>query len=253
MGQLPPPHAMAMAYPNGGLRITRTPGRRNTRNRVSLGDLIDKDHLVSAYIFAFYIADEELAPHLTNSTGTKDTVPVNSSFFSPRLVPSISPILTYHTDLHWPGRQQRPAPTSRRHPRPPPPPRRQTDQEDPGRLAPPPRSHAPDSPPKPRPPPLLRLGPGPRPLQAPAARLPHLPAHSPHVLQPDGHRHRPRRQPRVHPRRAPTPHRTGDHPAAGGVRGRPAVPPGRPRHARRVSRVGPGAVRLRRPERKRTV
>ncbi|KAK7926499.1 hypothetical protein PG985_003497 [Apiospora marii] len=76
LGQQPRPPALAMTYPNGGLRITRTPGRRNAKNCVSLGDLIDKDHLVSACIFAFYIADEELFPHLPNSTGDKDAVPI---------------------------------------------------------------------------------------------------------------------------------------------------------------------------------
>ncbi|KAK8052577.1 hypothetical protein PG993_003962, partial [Apiospora rasikravindrae] len=79
-----PPSALAqirrppfgMAYPNGGLRITRTPGRLHAKNCTSLGDIIDKDHLVSACIFAFYIADDELFPHLPNSTKSADTVPV---------------------------------------------------------------------------------------------------------------------------------------------------------------------------------
>lgn len=53
-----------LAYPNGALRITRTPGRRNVRNCVNLPDLIHKDHLISACIFSFFIADEELFQHL---------------------------------------------------------------------------------------------------------------------------------------------------------------------------------------------
>ncbi|KAK8129063.1 ubiquitin interaction domain-containing protein [Apiospora sp. TS-2023a] len=70
------PGTLAMSYPDGGLRITRTPGRREAKNCVGLGDLIDKDHLVSACTFAFYIADEELFPHLPISTGTKDAIPI---------------------------------------------------------------------------------------------------------------------------------------------------------------------------------
>ncbi|KAK7957690.1 ubiquitin interaction domain-containing protein [Apiospora saccharicola] len=65
-----------MSYPNGGLRITRTPGRRDAKNCVSLGDLIDKEHMVSACIFAFYIADEELFPHLPLSVRTKDAITI---------------------------------------------------------------------------------------------------------------------------------------------------------------------------------
>ncbi|KAK8060935.1 tyrosyl-DNA phosphodiesterase domain-containing protein [Apiospora saccharicola] len=68
--------ALAMSYPNGGLRITRTPGRRDAKNCVSLGDLIDKEHMVSACIFAFYIADEELFPHLPLSVRTKDAITI---------------------------------------------------------------------------------------------------------------------------------------------------------------------------------
>ncbi|KUI61481.1 Tyrosyl-DNA phosphodiesterase 1 [Cytospora mali] len=53
-----------MAFPNGALRITRTPGRRNAKNCVNLADVIHKEHLVSACIYAFFIADEELFKHL---------------------------------------------------------------------------------------------------------------------------------------------------------------------------------------------
>ncbi|KAK6854017.1 tyrosyl-DNA phosphodiesterase I [Apiospora arundinis] len=61
-----------MAYPDGGLRITRTPGRCKEKNCIGLGDIIDKDHLVSACIFAFYIADEEFFPHLPISNNATD-------------------------------------------------------------------------------------------------------------------------------------------------------------------------------------
>ncbi|KAK8081188.1 hypothetical protein PG997_009006 [Apiospora hydei] len=70
------PAPFGMTYPNGGLRITRTPGRRRTKNCVGLGDIIDKDHLVSACIFAFYIADEELFQHLPISRRSADPVPI---------------------------------------------------------------------------------------------------------------------------------------------------------------------------------
>ncbi|KAK8119694.1 ubiquitin interaction domain-containing protein [Apiospora kogelbergensis] len=65
-----------MAYPNGALRITRTPGRLNDKNCVGLGDIINKEHLVSACIFAFYIADEEFLPYLPISTSSTDAVPI---------------------------------------------------------------------------------------------------------------------------------------------------------------------------------
>ncbi|KAK7955638.1 phospholipase D/nuclease [Apiospora aurea] len=69
------PAPFGMTYPNGGLRITRAPGRRRTKNCVGLGDIIDKDHLVSACIFAFYIADEELLQHLPISRRSANSVP----------------------------------------------------------------------------------------------------------------------------------------------------------------------------------
>lgn len=61
---VPPQASPAMAYPNGGIRITRTPGRKTAKNCVNLKDLIHKDQLISACIFSFYIADDELFPHL---------------------------------------------------------------------------------------------------------------------------------------------------------------------------------------------
>ncbi|KAK6086559.1 ubiquitin interaction domain-containing protein [Seiridium cupressi] len=54
----------AMKFPDGALRITRTPGRQTAKNCVNLEDLIDKKSLVSACIFSFFIANEELFPHL---------------------------------------------------------------------------------------------------------------------------------------------------------------------------------------------
>ncbi|KAK8104929.1 phospholipase D/nuclease [Apiospora kogelbergensis] len=69
-----------MAYPNGALRITRTPGRLNNKNCVGLGGIINKEHLVSACIFAFYIADEEFLPYLPISTSSTDAVPVSYIF-----------------------------------------------------------------------------------------------------------------------------------------------------------------------------
>ena len=66
---------ITMAYPDGAIRITRTPGRREAKNCVNLADIIHKDHLVSACIYAFFIADDELLPHLPVSRSS-DTVPV---------------------------------------------------------------------------------------------------------------------------------------------------------------------------------
>lgn len=56
--------SIRMLYPNGALRITRTPGREGAKNTVSLGDLVKKEHLQSACIFAFFIAQDELFRHL---------------------------------------------------------------------------------------------------------------------------------------------------------------------------------------------
>lgn len=70
---------ITMAFPNGALRITRTPGRQNQKNCINLGDLIHKEHLVSACIYAFFIARDELFRHLPLSQSSDD-VPVSSSF-----------------------------------------------------------------------------------------------------------------------------------------------------------------------------
>lgn len=67
---------VSMAFPNGALRITRTPGRKDQKNCVNLGNLIHKDHLVSACIYAFYIARNELFRHLPLSKSSND-VPVS--------------------------------------------------------------------------------------------------------------------------------------------------------------------------------
>lgn len=68
------PH-IRMAFPDGALRITRTPGRPRAKNCINLADLIQKDSLVSACVFSFFIANEELFEHLPLSP-TSDAVPV---------------------------------------------------------------------------------------------------------------------------------------------------------------------------------
>ncbi|KAJ2971650.1 hypothetical protein NUW58_g9357 [Xylaria curta] len=55
---------VSMAYANGAIRITRTPGRKHMKNCINLGDIIHKDHLESACIYSFFIAEEELYEHL---------------------------------------------------------------------------------------------------------------------------------------------------------------------------------------------
>lgn len=64
-----------VAFPNGALRITRTPGRSRAMNCINLTDVIHKDSLVSACIFSFFIANEELFEHLPLSR-TSNAVPV---------------------------------------------------------------------------------------------------------------------------------------------------------------------------------
>ncbi|KAI1340298.1 tyrosyl-DNA phosphodiesterase-domain-containing protein [Xylariaceae sp. FL0016] len=65
-----------MAYANGGIRITRTPGRAGSKNSVNLRDLVHKEHLKSACIYAFFIADEEIFPMLPLSRSSNE-VPVS--------------------------------------------------------------------------------------------------------------------------------------------------------------------------------
>ena len=72
----PSPRA-SMTYPDGAIRITRTPGRQYAKNCVNLSNIIDKDHLVSACIYAFFIADSELL-HLLPVSRSSNTVPVSS-------------------------------------------------------------------------------------------------------------------------------------------------------------------------------
>lgn len=64
-----------IAFPNGALRITRTPGRLRSKNCINLTDVIHKDSLVSACVFSFFIANEELFEHLPLSR-TSNAVPV---------------------------------------------------------------------------------------------------------------------------------------------------------------------------------
>ncbi|KAI0409206.1 tyrosyl-DNA phosphodiesterase I [Xylaria palmicola] len=55
---------LSMAYANGAIRITRTPGRQSAKNCINLRDLIHKNHLQSACIYSFFIAEDELYEHL---------------------------------------------------------------------------------------------------------------------------------------------------------------------------------------------
>ncbi|KAI0427476.1 tyrosyl-DNA phosphodiesterase I [Xylaria sp. FL1042] len=55
--------SVCMKYPNGAIRITRTPGRKHAKNCVNLQDIIHKDHLESACIYSFSIAEDELYEH----------------------------------------------------------------------------------------------------------------------------------------------------------------------------------------------
>lgn len=68
-----------MLFKDGAIRITRTPGRRNASNTVSLPDLIKQDHLVSACIFSFFIAQHELFSHLPLTKSSR-SVPVRTPF-----------------------------------------------------------------------------------------------------------------------------------------------------------------------------
>jgi tyrosyl-DNA phosphodiesterase-1 len=70
---------VTITYPNGALRITRTPGRQNTKNCVNLQDVIHKQHLLSACVFSFFIGDNELYDHLPLSHSS-DAVPVSKTY-----------------------------------------------------------------------------------------------------------------------------------------------------------------------------
>lgn len=67
-----------MTYPNGALRITRTPGRGKTKNCVNLQDVIHKQHLISACVFSFFISEPEFFAHLPLSDSS-NAVPVSES------------------------------------------------------------------------------------------------------------------------------------------------------------------------------
>ena len=73
---------ITITYPNGALRITRTPGRQKTKNCVNLEDVIHKQHLISACVFSFFIGDRELYDHLPLSHSS-DAVPVSASHTPP--------------------------------------------------------------------------------------------------------------------------------------------------------------------------
>lgn len=70
---------VAMAYPDGAVRITRTPGRTASLNTISLDDLIKKESLVAACCFAFFIAQDELFQYLPLSKSSSG-VPVCPSY-----------------------------------------------------------------------------------------------------------------------------------------------------------------------------
>lgn len=63
----------SLPFAHGAVRITRTPGRQEAKNCINLDDVIQKDELVSACIFAFFIANEELFQHLPFSRASRAT------------------------------------------------------------------------------------------------------------------------------------------------------------------------------------
>ncbi|XMA17123.1 hypothetical protein WAI453_009914 [Rhynchosporium graminicola] len=65
-------------YPNGALRITRTPGRKNAKNCVNLKDVIQGKSLVSACAFSFFIGENEFYDHFPLSHSS-NAVPVSLS------------------------------------------------------------------------------------------------------------------------------------------------------------------------------
>ncbi|KAH6646906.1 tyrosyl-DNA phosphodiesterase-domain-containing protein [Truncatella angustata] len=69
------PPSSTMKFPDGAIRITRTPGRQHEKNCVNLKDVIDKRNLVSACIYAFFIANEEVFCHLPFSRSS-NAVPI---------------------------------------------------------------------------------------------------------------------------------------------------------------------------------
>lgn len=85
-----------MAFRNGALRITRTPGRRGAKNCINLGDLIHKDELISACVYAFYVSRDELFRHLPISRES-ERVPVGGASLPCRPKTAPNPI----TDIRW--------------------------------------------------------------------------------------------------------------------------------------------------------
>ncbi|KUJ14080.1 phospholipase D/nuclease [Mollisia scopiformis] len=66
---------VSITYPNGAIRITRTPGRQKSKNCVNLEDVIHKEHLVSACVFSFFISDREFHTHFPLSN-VSDAIPI---------------------------------------------------------------------------------------------------------------------------------------------------------------------------------
>ncbi|PVH71858.1 phospholipase D/nuclease [Cadophora sp. DSE1049] len=64
-----------MTYAHGALRITRTPGRVNSKNCINLRDVIQGKSLVSACAFSFFIGEEEFYRHFP-LTHSSDKVPI---------------------------------------------------------------------------------------------------------------------------------------------------------------------------------
>lgn len=67
--------AHTLQFPDGALRITRTPGRMGQKNCISMEDLVSRDHLVSACLYSFFIAEPEFFPHFPFSKSS-NAVPV---------------------------------------------------------------------------------------------------------------------------------------------------------------------------------
>ncbi|KAI1120965.1 phospholipase D/nuclease [Nemania abortiva] len=57
-------HHLEMAYPNGAIRISRTKGRQETKNCISLPDILQKEHLKAACICSTLVAEDKLYKHL---------------------------------------------------------------------------------------------------------------------------------------------------------------------------------------------
>ena len=73
--------AHTIKFPNGAVRITRTPGRTHHKNCISLEDIVSRNYLVSACLYSFYIAESEFFPHFPFSK-TSNAIPVSLSCVS---------------------------------------------------------------------------------------------------------------------------------------------------------------------------